>query len=129
MDTHNLSRRSGLKTIGIVITQILLGSEREPDNIVNGIDILGRYVHCLHLVPIERYIMIDILYQFVEPFSLQFPHLLSAHAFLVRIPDHNIIGLSDDPAEKLSYALQVQDTVLLSFLKYMLALPSDGFLS
>ena len=97
MYTDNLRRRSGLKAVWIIIAKVLLRCERQFHDVVDRHYVFRRYVHLLHLVSVERHIMIYILHQFLEPFSLQFPHLLTAHAFLVGIPDHiysHLIGWS-----------------------------------
>ncbi len=91
MHTDDFRRRSGLQAVWIIVAQVLLRRERQLDYVVDRHYIFRRHIHLLHLVSIERHIMIYILYQLLKPLALQFPHLLTAHAFLVGIPDHDSI--------------------------------------
>ena len=63
---------------------------KQLHDIVYGHYILRRDIHLLHLVPIERHIMIYILHQFLKSFTLQFAQFLTTHAFFVWIPDHSL---------------------------------------
>ena len=66
MYAHNFRRRCCLKPIGIIVTQVLFGRERKFHDVVDCHDIFRRYIHLLHPVSVERYIMIYILHQFLK---------------------------------------------------------------
>jgi len=42
-------------------------------------------------VAVEGHVVIDVLHNLVQSFSLQSAHLVAAHAFFVRVPNHSCL--------------------------------------
>ena len=91
---HNLRWRRSLQAVRIVITQILLGCEWQFHDVVNALNILGSNVHLLHLVAVERYVVVNVCNKFLESFALQCAHLVTTHTLLVWVPNHSFIVFS-----------------------------------
>ena len=91
MYTDNLALRGCLQAERIVVAQVLLGGEGQLLNILNGLDVVGADVQLLQLVTVERYIMVDVFHNLVKSFALERASLIAAHAFFIRIPNHNLL--------------------------------------
>ena len=79
METDDFAHRGRLQTGGIIVPEVLLGSERELDDIVDGGDVLRGEVHLLQLVTIERDVVVNIVHDLVQAFALELAHLLAGH--------------------------------------------------
>ena len=88
METYNLAHRGGLQTGGIVVTQVLLCRKREFDDVVDGSDVVRGKVHLLHLMTVERDVVVHIVHHLVQALALKLAHLLTRHSFLIGVPDH-----------------------------------------
>ena len=90
MNADNLALRGCLQAKRIVVAQVLLRGEGQLMDVFNGLDVVRADVQLLKFVAVERHIVIDILHDFVKPFTLKSAHFVAAHAFFVRIPNHFI---------------------------------------
>ena len=88
MDADNLALGSRLQAEWIIVAKVLLGGERQLDNIIDGPDIVRRQIHFLQLVAVEGYVVINILHNLVKAFTLERAHLVATHAFFVGVPNH-----------------------------------------
>ena len=77
-----------MQAIGVVVAQVLFCGERQVNDVVDTLNVLGRQVHSLHLVAIEGSIMVHIVDKFLQAFALQSVHLITTHTLLVWIPNH-----------------------------------------
>ena len=84
----DLALRRCLQAEGVVIAQVLFGGEGQLLDVLDGLYVIGADVQLLQLVAVEGHIMIHILHDLVETFALERAHLVAAHAFLVRVPNH-----------------------------------------
>ena len=91
MHTDNLLQRSGLKAVRIIVAQILLGRERQFDDIVYCLYIIRSNVQLLKLVPVERGVVVHQVYQLMQSLALKFSHLFAAHAFFTLVPNHKCV--------------------------------------
>ena len=92
MDADDLALRSGLQAKGIVVAQVFLRGEGQLVDVLDGLDVVRPDVQLLQLVTIERNVVVDVLHNFVQAFALERAHLVAAHAFFVRIPNHNYVS-------------------------------------
>ena len=79
METDDLAHGSSLQAGRIIVPEVLLGSEGKLDDIVDGVDVLGGDVHLLHLVTVERDIVIHVVHYLVQALALKLTHLLARH--------------------------------------------------
>ena len=84
--------RGSLQTEGVVVAQVLLGGEGQLLDILDGLDVVRADVQLLEFITIERHIVVDILHDFVQSFALERAHLVAAHAFFIRIPNHDSLN-------------------------------------
>ena len=89
--TDNLTLRCSLQTKGIVVTQILLCSEGQLLDVLYGLNVIRTNVQLLQLIAVEGHIMIYVLHNFVKTFTLERAHLIAAHTFFFRIPNHDLL--------------------------------------
>ena len=90
MDTYDFALRGGLESEGIIVPEVLLGGEGEFYDILYCADIIGADVHLLELLPVEWYIMIDIIHHLVQALPLHRAHLVARHRFFVFVPNHRL---------------------------------------
>ena len=83
VDTNNLAGRCSLQSKGVVVAKILFGSEWQLVNILNSLYIVRPDVQFLHLVTIERHMVVDILHNLMETLTLERASLVAAHAFFI----------------------------------------------
>ena len=88
MDADNLALGSRLQAERIIVAKVLLGGERQLDNVIDGPDIVRRQIHFLQLVTIKGDVVVNILHNLMEAFTLERAHFIAAHAFFVGVPNH-----------------------------------------
>ena len=88
MDAANLALRNGLESEGVLITQVVLGGEGKLHDVIDGSDLLRRYAHAIHLLTIERYILVAVLYNFLQAFALQLAHGFAIHTLHFGVVNH-----------------------------------------
>ena len=88
MHTDNLALRSRLQAERIIVTQILLRGKGQFGDVLDGLDIIGEDVQFLQLVTIERHVVIDVLHDVMQSFTLKLAHLIVAQALHCRIINH-----------------------------------------
>ena len=60
----------GEQPVRVIVPQILLGGERQFDDVVDRVDVVGRKAHLLHFVAVERGMVVNPVHQLFEPGSL-----------------------------------------------------------
>ena len=67
--------------------------KRQFYNIIDTIDIIGGYSHFLHLLSIERSVVIDVIYNFLESYALNLAKTFAVHTLNGLIPNHVLLVL------------------------------------
>ena len=88
VDADNLTSWCRLQPERIVVTKVFLRGEGQFLDVFYGLNVVWTDVHFLHLVAVERYVVIDIFHNLVQAFALKGTHLITTHALFVRIPNH-----------------------------------------
>ena len=88
MYADNLALRSGLQTEGIVVAQVLLRGEGQLLDVLYGLNVIRANVQLLQFITVEGHVMVHVLYNLVKSLTLERAHLVAAHTFFVRIPNH-----------------------------------------
>ena len=84
-----ITLRSGLKSERIIVAKVFFRREWQFVNVFYRLDVIGNDVHLLKFVAIEWNVVINVFHNLVKAFALQCTHLITTHAFFVRIPIHN----------------------------------------
>ena len=94
VDADDFALRGSLQAEGVVVAQVLLRGEGQLADILDGLYVVGADVQLLQLMAIEGHVVVDVLHDFVQAFALERAHLVAAHTFFVRVPDHSSFVLS-----------------------------------
>ena len=68
--------------------------KRQFYNIIDTIDLIGGYSHFLHLLSIERSVVIDVIYNFLESYALNLAKTFAVHTLNALIPNHYVSGIT-----------------------------------
>ena len=88
VDADDLALGRGLQAERIVVPEVLLGRVGEFHDVLDGADVIRGQVPFVELVAVEGDVVVHVLHDLVETFSLERGHLVAAHAFFIGIPDH-----------------------------------------
>ena len=88
VDADDFALGSSLQAERIVVPQVLLGRVGELHDVLDGADVIRGQVPLLEFVAVEGDVVVHVLHDLVETFSLERGHLVAAHAFFIGIPDH-----------------------------------------
>ena len=67
--------------------------KRQFYNIINTINVIGSNPHFLHLLSIERRVVINVIYNFLESYALNLAKTFAVHTLNALIPNHVFLVL------------------------------------
>ena len=88
MDPHHVTHRGGTQTERIMVPQVYLVRKRQPDNVIDVSYVIRRNAQLLESLRVKWRVLIHIGRHLSQPFTLQRPHLVAAHALYAFVPEH-----------------------------------------
>ena len=86
MHPHDLLSRNGKEAEGIVVPQVLLFGSGQLCQVVEALDVLRSDARLLEFVLVKGNVLVNLLYNALEPLQLQLFKLFSLHELHFRLP-------------------------------------------
>ena len=94
VDAYNVAQGCCKKSVGVIVTEILLAGKRKQMEIVHRFDVLGLYTHFDHLCSVGSHVVINALYGLPKALALKGLKLCTVHCFIFFLPHRNKFDLS-----------------------------------
>ena len=88
VDAYDLAHRHGTEAERIIVAQVIFGGKGELDDVVDAVDVVRGDAQLLHLLAIERGVMVDTLHGLFEADALDLAKAFAIHALNAFIPNH-----------------------------------------
>ena len=94
VDAHNLAHRDGGKAEGVVVAKARLVCKWQFGDVLDAVDVIGREVHLLEPLAVERGVVVTVIHNFFQSSTLDFAQLVAVHTLNTFVPIH-VLGVND----------------------------------